>query len=318
MGPLAWIAEDVGRCLDAALKALASGQASVAAAALHQAAGALELAGNGGVARVVTAIEALARHQATQPLTDPVGAERARQVEQRATFAVLEFIDAQLHGRSVEAVALYPQYCELLDLAGDTRARQRAHPADLWVVPPGLDLQALEAPAPEAPDDAIESIELSGGGPEQLHVAQYSGPVVSDFPTGVALRARLDQAVLQFVKTGSAAPASELAFLCDGLSRDLAQGLGPSAPAWRRLWRLAAAFFEMQATWPAQVDLAAKRGASRLLVAYSQWAAGTEADIAPLAHELLYACAATGRPIPRSRRAWRRCERPAAWRTPRP
>uniref|UniRef100_UPI00260E4541 Hpt domain-containing protein n=1 Tax=Ramlibacter sp. TaxID=1917967 RepID=UPI00260E4541 len=294
MGPLAWIAEDVGRCLDAALKALASGQASVAAAALHQAAGALELAGNGGVARVVTAIEALARHQATQPLTDPVGAERARQVEQRATFAVLEFIDAQLHGRSVEAVALYPQYCELLDLAGDPRARQRAHPADLWVVPPGLDLQALEAPAPEAPDDAIESIELSGGGPEQLHVAQHSGPVVSDFPTGVALRARLDQAVLQFVKTGSATPASELAFLCDGLARDLAQGLGPSAPAWRRLWRLAAAFFEMQATRPAQVDLAAKRGASRLLVAYSQWAAGTEAEIAPLAHELLYACAATG------------------------
>jgi hypothetical protein len=65
MGPLAWIAEDVGRCLDAALKALASGQASVAAAALHQAAGALELAGNGGVARVVTAIEALARRDGT-------------------------------------------------------------------------------------------------------------------------------------------------------------------------------------------------------------------------------------------------------------
>ena len=101
------------------------------------------------------------------------------------------------------------------------------------------DLQALEAPAPEAPDDAIESIELSGGGPEQLHVAQHSGPVVLDFPTGVALRARLDQAVLQFVKTGSATPASELAFLCDGLARDLVpgmarnltQGSGPSAPA---------------------------------------------------------------------------------------
>ncbi len=302
MGPLAWIAEDVGRCLDAALKALASGQASVAAVALHQAAGALELAGSGGVARVVTAIEAVALHQASQPLTDPVDAERARQVEQRATFAVLEFIDALLHGRSVQAVALYPQYCELLDLAGDPRARQRAHPADLWVVPPGIDLQALETPAPEAPDEAIESIELSGGGPEQLHVAQHSEPVVSDFPTGAALRTRLDQAVLQFVKAGSPAAASELAFLCDGLARDLvpriasdlAQGAGPSAIAWRRLWRLAAAFFEVQAAWPAQVDLAAKRCASRLLVAYAQWAAGAEADIAPLSHELLYACAATG------------------------
>jgi hypothetical protein len=126
-------------------------------------------------------------------------------VEQRATFAVLEFIDALLHGRSVQAVALYPQYCELLDLAGDPRARQRAHPADLWVVPPGIDLQALETPAPEAPDEAIESIELSGGGPEQLHVAQHSEPVVSDFPTGAALRTRLDQAVLQFVKAGSPA-----------------------------------------------------------------------------------------------------------------
>ena len=302
LGPLAWIADDVRRCLEVGFKALASGQASDAVLPLHQAAGALELAGSAGVARVVGAMEAMARHLASQTVLEPVAAENARQVMQRATFAVLEFIDALLHGRTVSAVALFPQYGALLDLAGDSRARQRAHPADLWTAPAGLQLEALELEESEPPPEAVESIELTGGGPGQFHVEQHSEPVAPTFPAGAALRARLDQAVLQLVKSASPDAATELAFLCEGLGRGLvpgpssglAQDAGRQAPRWRRLWRLAAAFFELLAASPSEVDLLAKRSASRLLVAYSQWAAGSDADTEPLAHELLYACAAWG------------------------
>ena len=305
LGPLTWVLEDVRRCLDQAARAVAAGQPAQAEAPLHQAAGALEMAGHpgaSGAARVVNAMELLARHLAAHPPADAATAGQASQAMAHAVFAVTDFLDAVLHGRSAHPVALYPNYHALLALAGEARAPGRspdrvllrAHPSVLWTPPAGLDLSPLEVPEAEPPEEAIESIELSAAGPDQFHVAQISEPTAAPFPSGAALRARLDQAVLQFVKAGDPAAARELSFLCAGLVSRLPADDTPEWRRWRRLWRLAAAFFEAQALDPSLTDLPAKRSASRLLVAYAQQASAAPADLEALAHDLLYACAATG------------------------
>jgi chemosensory pili system protein ChpA (sensor histidine kinase/response regulator) len=269
LGPLTWVVDDVRRCLEQAAKAVATGQPALAEAPLHQAAGAIEMAGSSGasgVARVVGAMELLARHLAAHPPADVTAAGKASQAMSHAGFAVTDFLDAVLHGRVAQPVALYPNYSELLALAGEARAPGqrpdrvllRAHPSVLWTPPSSLDLSALEGPEPESYDEAVESIELSGSGPDQFHVAQRTeAPPV--FPTGAALRARLDPAVLSFVKTGDAAAARELCFLCAGLVRQLPADDTPAMRRWRRLWRLAAAFFEAMALDPSRADLPAKR-----------------------------------------------------------
>ena len=95
--------------------------------ALHQAAGALELVGQGAAARVVSAAEAaVVRFTADGAL---VTAEAVGSIE-RGSFAVLDYLAHVLAGKRVSTLALFPQYRALQELA---RA-ERIHPADLWAL----------------------------------------------------------------------------------------------------------------------------------------------------------------------------------------
>ncbi len=301
--PLAWVAGDVRRCLDTALEGLrqavadpasasapAPGQGLASAAqALHQAFGALQMVGRPGLAAVVEAMAAaLACWQAQAP-AQPLAVLATLE---RACFAVAEFIEALLMGRAVDAVSLFPQYRELIALRdaagpeapGQPGSQGAAHPLALWEPPsgvaPGFDALALD-------EQALSAEPAAGPWP----MAFLAGGVPA-LQAGPALRARLDAAVLRWVRTADPDAARELAALSAGIARGLAAGraLGPAL----RLWRLAAAFFELMALDPARVDLPAKRAASRLLAVYAQGPAAQGKDASALARELLFTCAAAG------------------------
>jgi chemosensory pili system protein ChpA (sensor histidine kinase/response regulator) len=94
---------------------------------------------------------------------------------ERAGFALAEYLEGVLLGKATSAVALFPQYREVQELAG----ADRVHPADLW----SLEWRWNEPQSPAAPD-----------------VLAYDASV----------RSRMDQAVLRVVKSGDAPAAREL------------------------------------------------------------------------------------------------------------
>ena len=321
--PLAWVAGDVRRCLETALEGLrqsltgpAPGQALEAAAqAVHQARGALQMVGRPGLAAVLDAMATALARWPTQPPAQP---DAARVTLERACFAVAEFIDAALLGRSVDTVSLFPQYRDLRLLAVDAPpqssarpvAHSVAHPVAVWEPPPGV-AAGLEALA--LAEDALAAVPAAGPWP-----LAFLASGVPALQAGPALRTRLDAAVLRWVRAADPDAARELAALSAGIARGLGAGGASAAAApadlketpdpagtvpgaagealgpTRRLWRLAAGFFEALALDPSRVDLAAKRAASRLLAAYAQGVSGPGVDAEGLARELLFACAASG------------------------
>ncbi len=198
LGPLAWVFEELRKSLDGATKAIkrfvreteqsrhndleAADPASlrIARQQLHQAVGALEMVGLGAPAQVLRAMEAAVQRfvQKPQHCTE----EAAGKVE-RASFALIEYLEAVLNNKPVQPVALFPQYRDVQELAG----AERVHPADLWPFEQrGLNLAA--------PADAK--------------------PLQPEAP----LRSMLDRLVLLLVKTQSHAAAQQLARLSAGLS----------------------------------------------------------------------------------------------------
>ncbi len=198
LGPLAWVFDELRKSLDGATKAVkrfvreteqsrhndleAADPASlrIARQQLHQAVGALEMVGLGSPAQVLRAMEAAVQRfvQKPQHCTD----EAAGRIE-RAGFALIEYLEAVLHNKPVQPVALFPQYREVQELAG----AERVHPADLWPFEQrGINLAA--------PGEAK--------------------PLQAD----AALRSMLDRLVLLLVKTQSHAAAQQLARLSTGLS----------------------------------------------------------------------------------------------------
>ncbi len=156
---LAWVLEQVRDNLLAALSAVRRqaqlGQspdaASEAASALlqarthvHQAAGALELMGQAGCARVLQTAERVLMRALEQP--QRLDAPMVEALES-GLHAVLDFLEARASGRNEPAVKLFRQYRSLADLAGG----EPAHPADLWdfawewpqAAAPGVGAQAL-------------------------------------------------------------------------------------------------------------------------------------------------------------------------------
>ncbi|MGI9217896.1 MAG: Hpt domain-containing protein, partial [Hydrogenophaga sp.] len=198
LGPLAWVFEELRKSLDGATKAIkrfvreteqsrhsdleAADPASlrIARQQLHQAVGALEMVGLGAPAQVLRAMEAAVQRfvQKPQHCTE----EAAGKVE-RASFALVEYLEAVLNNKPVQPVALFPQYRDVQELA----AAERVHPADLW--PFEQRGQNLAAPADAKP-------------------LQPEAP----------LRSMLDRLVLLLVKTQSHAAAQQLARLSAGLS----------------------------------------------------------------------------------------------------
>jgi chemosensory pili system protein ChpA (sensor histidine kinase/response regulator) len=187
LGPLAWVLDELRKSLDGATKAmrrfvrdaelargsdlaeLDTSHLRIARQQLHQAVGALEMVGLSAPAKLLQAMEAVAQRFVQRP--ELCSDDAANKVE-RASFALTEYLDGALKGKNASPVALFPQYRDVLELAG----AERVHPADLW---PGqwrwLDAPIADMPAPLAYDPAV--------------------------------RAKLDPAVLKVVKSGDAPAA---------------------------------------------------------------------------------------------------------------
>ena len=268
LGPLAWVLDELrkvlertGKTLRRTARELQAAQAAgteltpIAAALqplsqpLQQSTGALQMVGMPAVAVLMSSLEAVARQFVARP--ELCTAEAAATVE-RAGAAVVEYLETVLAGTTTPATGLFPQYREVMEL-GDG---EKAHPADLWSfdwkwVNPGL------GKSPALGYDA-------------------------------AVRARMDQAVLNMVKNADTESAQEIA----GLSLQLAAAQTHEHPS--IFWQVSAAFFEAFALGLLPTDLYVKRLASRLLMQFSTLARG-DADVpAVLLRDLLFFCAQAG------------------------
>ncbi len=198
LGPLAWVLDELRKSLESASAALRrfvrdagrargsdmasvdDGQLRIARQQLHQAVGALEMVGLAAPAQMLRAMEAAVQKFVERP---ELCSEAAAAKVERAGFALTEYLEGVLLGKTTPAVALFPQYRDVQELAGS----DRVHPADLWA----YDWRWSE--------------------PETPAVAQPA-----DY--GPALRGRLDQAVLRIVKSGDAAAAADLVPTCLALA----------------------------------------------------------------------------------------------------
>ena len=164
LSTLAWVRDEVGKSLETAHKALRRCLKEVAAAAgsdvddidpailraarlqVHQGVGALELVGLPEGAILLRAMEAAVQRFSARPQKlEPAAVDAI----ERASFALLDYISRLLADKPVSAVALFPQYRAVQELAG----ADRIHPADLWLQPwrwatlPVPEARALDANA---------------------------------------------------------------------------------------------------------------------------------------------------------------------------
>ncbi len=190
LGPLAWVLDELRKSLDGANKALRrfvrdaemsrgsdlgaldASQLRIARQQLHQAVGALEMVGMAAPAKVLRAMEALAQKFVQRP--ELCSGDAAAKVE-RASFALVEYLEGVLKGKEASSVALFPQYRDVMVLVGD----ERVHPADLW---------PFEFHWPD------------------ITVPQPAAPLAYDS----SVRTRLDNYVLKVVKTGDKASAGKM------------------------------------------------------------------------------------------------------------
>ncbi len=198
LGPLAWVLDELRKSLDGATKALRrfvrdaelargsnlseldASHLRIARQQLHQAVGALEMVGLGAQAKMLRAMEALAQKFVQRP--ELCSEDAANRVE-RASFALTEYLEGVLKGKTASSVALFPQYRAVMELAGG----EGAHPADLWPV----EWRWLDVPL----RPGVEAL---------------------SFTTG--LRGQMDQAVLRVMRTGDAKSARRMSDLCEGLA----------------------------------------------------------------------------------------------------
>ena len=142
MGPLAWLLDQISDNLQSARTALkraslqqddgilGSGQAEksglrTARTQVHQAAGAIELLGFFGAARLMQAAESALDRLIDHP--EQLDAAALQRFE--AGFnALVDYLESQRAGKNEPALKLYPQYRDLMELA----QAERIHPADLW------------------------------------------------------------------------------------------------------------------------------------------------------------------------------------------
>ncbi|MFN3436430.1 MAG: Hpt domain-containing protein [Acidovorax sp.] len=194
LGPLAWVLDELRKSLDGAVKAmrrfvrdaeaaresdlaaLDAGPLRIARQQLHQACGALEMVGMGPPALVLRSMESAVQKFVQRPETC---SDEAAAVIERASFALIEYLETVLAGKATSPVALFPQYRDAQALAG----AERVHPADLWPVERRF----------REPEGTIAATPL---------------------PYGPEARARLDSAVLRIVKSGDLKAARSLHETC--------------------------------------------------------------------------------------------------------
>ncbi|MES2581655.1 MAG: Hpt domain-containing protein [Pseudomonadota bacterium] len=203
LGPLAWVLDELRKSLDGATKALRrfvrdaelargsnlseldASHLRIARQQLHQAVGALEMVGLGAPAKMLRAMEGLAQKFVQRP--ELCSEDAANRVE-RASFALTEYLEGVLKGKTASSVALFPQYRAVMELVGG----EGAHPADLW-------------PAEW----------------RWLNVPLQAGVEAQSFTT--ALRGQMDQAVLRVMRTGDHKSARRMSDLCAGLAAGQSQ-----------------------------------------------------------------------------------------------
>ncbi|MGV3681135.1 MAG: Hpt domain-containing protein [Acidovorax sp.] len=196
LGPLAWVLDELRKSLGGAVKsmrrfvrdvesanesdlaALDAGALRIARQQLHQASGALEMVGMGPPALVLRAMEAAVQRFVQRP---ELCTDEATNTIEKASFGLIEFLESVLAGKSISAVALFPQYRDAQALAG----AERVHPADLWPV------------------------ERRFREPEVTIPAQ-------PLPYGPQARGQLDAAVLRIVKSGDLKAARAMYDTCLG------------------------------------------------------------------------------------------------------
>lgn len=196
LGPLAWVLDELRKSLDGAVKAmrrfvrdaelahesdlaaLDAGPLRIARQQLHQASGALEMVGLAPPAFVLRAMESAVQKFVHRP---ELCTDDAASVIERASFALIEYLEYVLAGKSVSPVALFPQYRDAQALAG----AERVHPADLWPVERRF----------REPEFTLSAAPL---------------------PYGPEARARLDSAVLRIVKSGDLKAADSMHDTCLG------------------------------------------------------------------------------------------------------
>ena len=198
LGPLAWVLDELRKSLDGATKALRrfvrdaelargsdlseldASHLRIARQQLHQAVGALEMVGLEAPAKVLRATEALAQRFVQRP--ELCSEDAATKVE-RASFALTEYLEGMIKGKNASAVALFPQYRDVMELIGG----ERAHPADLW--PVEWDWMEVILPV------TVEALSNAS-----------------------SLREQMDAGVLRVMKTADPAAAKRLGQLCVGIA----------------------------------------------------------------------------------------------------
>jgi len=266
LGPLAWVLDELRKSLDGAVKALYhfiqeakaareddlttldTNSLRMARQQLHQAAGALEMVAIARPALLLRAMETAVQRLMQRP---QLCNDQVLQVFRRTSFALVEYLENVLAGKSISPVVLFPQYREAQTLA----AAERVHPSDLWPFKRHL----------REPDIAL---------------GHYTA-----LPYGAGARAQLDGAVLRIVKSGDVAAAAQLREIC--LSFAAAQPRGPT----RGFWKICAGFFEALARSLIKPDIYVKRVTSRVLMQYAHFSKGDEALIEHLLQDLLFFCA---------------------------
>lgn len=198
LGPLAWVLDELRKSLEGVAKAMRrfvrdaemarqSDLASLDAAALriarqqlHQAGGALVMVGMEPPALVLRAMEAAVQRFVQRP---ELCSDDAAQAIERASFALIEYLECVLAGKHVSPVSLFPQYRDVQALAGV----DRVHPADLW--PAGSPVHSPSVPQGVTP-----------------------------LPYGAEARSRLDSAVLRIVKSADPCAAADMQAICQGFA----------------------------------------------------------------------------------------------------
>lgn len=268
IGPLAWVLDELRKSIDGAIKqmrrfvlesqdsrdadliALDVGTLRQAKAQLHQACGAMEMVGMPAAALLLQVMEHAAQRYVHKPENCT---ERAVQRLEQAGVALLEYLEAVLAGKNVSAVALFPQYRDLQALMGNDKVQ----PADLWS---GV---VVKAPPPIAVN--VPALEYDA-----------------------ATRSRLEQAVLQLVKSADAVAAARLKDISLGLLLTVG-----SEQSHAVFWGVAAGFFDALASRILVADVYVKRVASRVLMQYGAFAKGDKALSERLLQEMLFFCAQT-------------------------
>jgi chemosensory pili system protein ChpA (sensor histidine kinase/response regulator) len=266
LGPLAWVLDELRKSLEVANKSLKryvrdaeaargtdlasvdASQLRMARQHMHQAVGALEMVGLLAPAHMLRAMEAAVQQFVQRP-------ERCNEASaallERASFALLEYLDVIMGGVQESAVGLFPQYRDAQVLAG----AERIHPADLWPVEwrwirPDVDLDG--------------AVSLAGDGSD---------------------RGRMDQAVLRLMQKGDTTAAAELRDLSLAVVKLNPQG------AEGVFWILCSGFFEAVASGSLPVDLYVKRAASQVLMQFAAGPRGERHVSERMAKELLFFCA---------------------------